>query len=187
MLTDSDLRLFSIIVTSLIRSNPIVPPLFSGLSRFLKPYLMPVVDSQLENNLPHLLTVDVLVYVVDLIADIFEESEEDKNNDDKNGGTERNPPSSTTSPPPSSGHSLPTQQTMTNQEDVVNLHNSSCTTCDPSLKSTIESFVKFMFECFTLHLIDLDHLVKCCKKNRDYIFLFFVDVLDLLVDEALDE
>jgi hypothetical protein len=184
------------LVTNLMRNSPLASPFLSGLTHFLKPYLMPVFDSQIDKSLSRVLSVDLLIFVVDLIAEVFEESPDDVNieddnhkpNDDKH---DRDDVLGSTSQPPfkvSKSGLLSDDDIISNPEDdTSHHHNSSCTTCDPSFKSTFKSFLLHLLERFTLKLIDLDHLVKCCKKNREYIFLFFVDFLDVLVSELVEK
>ncbi len=72
------------LVTSLMRSSSVASPFFSGLAVFLKPYMMPIFNEQLDKNLTEVLSEDLLVTVVDLIADVYEEQSDDTTDNDNN-------------------------------------------------------------------------------------------------------
>ncbi|ODM90993.1 hypothetical protein Ocin01_15689 [Orchesella cincta] len=164
------------LVTSSMRNCPIASPFLSGLANFLKPYLMPVFNDQLDQNLSEILSVDLLVSVVDLIASVFEEPSDESFS---NGNCESQ------DVPTSSAHSSPANATQEDKDS--HHHHASCTTCDQNIKSSIQSFLTYLLDSFIVKMIDLDYFVKSCRKNRDYIFLFFVDVLDVLVREIVEE
>lgn len=175
-----------------MRSSPIASPFVSGLANFLKPYLMPIFTDELEKNLTHILSEDLLVTVVDLIADVYEIPKDADDAGDTKTGTTNSPSkeSGTYSRPSSAdwrsqGFSE-NHSSNNSEEESHEYHNSSCTTCDPSFKSTVESFLTYLLECFMLNFIDLDYFVKCFSRNREYIFLFFVDLLDVLVSELVE-
>lgn len=166
-----------------MRDSPIANPLLSSLANFLKPYIMPLFDSQLDKNLSKVLSVDLLIIVVDLIAEVFEESQAD----DVEMGME-DVVSQKVGEKSSHEYQGLSDDTASNpEEDTSQRHSSSCTSCDPGFKSTIKLFLIRILECFTAHSIDLDYFVKCFKKNREYIFLFFVDLLDIIVSVIVEE
>ncbi|CAL8137493.1 unnamed protein product [Orchesella dallaii] len=165
------------LVASSMRNCPIASPFLSGLANFLKPYLMPLFDDQLNKNLSEILSVDLLVSVVDLIATVFEETSDECVSNENEESQDDLP-----SPP---AHSSPANATHEDRDS--HHHHASCTTCDQNIKSSIQSFLTYLLDSFIVKMIDLDYFVKSCRKNRDYIFLFFVDVLDVLVREIVEE
>lgn len=132
-------------------------PILSSWMTLLHPILKPLFDHKLDDVLNSNLNLDLFVKCVDLITDAF------NGMDNPDSGSSNNRTSS------SSSSANPSSQAF----DHVTLNHQR--------KSMIDLIVQLW------KVLDVDKFLASLKINRDYIFLFFVDALDLLVYEILGD
>lgn len=158
-------------MTSSISVNPWLGPVVSGWLRFLHPYLKPYFDAQLEEKLNEFLTLDLFITSVDLITDAF-----------INSGEPDTPENIPLSKDNANLNSNSNQSRSSTAEESRNVNLSF----RESQANIVKAFLKSFLDVFISKIISLDKFLSSFSTNRDYIFLFFVDVLDLLVSELFN-
>jgi hypothetical protein len=167
----------------------------SGWLDLLHPYVKPYFELQVEENLKEFLSLDLCVISVDLITDAFLHSgeSEEEETDLLISPDHKQKSKSSSSSPTNIPKNDSTKTKNTNSDSSTALHHSHAT--NPYIRSlslgnkdqNVKTFLKSLLKICMSHVISLDQFLSSFSTNRDYIFLFFVDVLDLLVKELFND
>jgi hypothetical protein len=201
---------------STVSTNSWLAPVLSCWLTFLDPYLQPHFNQKLEEALKQFLTLDLFITSVNLITDAFNSSgtiissefsetqtnpadipivhnninysnkDKDNMNNSKSGNSNSNA-STRNNSGNDYDNSDKTSQRPRSADSNDFIMSSSLPIMAEQHSVLLQTLLKWLLDVFISKVVSVDKFLDSLSMNRDYIFLFFVDVLDLLVFELFGD